>query len=119
VAVEGDTGSLAYFGAGGGVGVLHAGVGLGDRRGGGGFVLVVAVDAADSDGELGEPAAPGLEAVAENAKGVAGAAEGVAAVVCGVIGGGGRWRRAVRQDWRQLPTRVAAELGHKGPTAVG
>lgn len=83
--VKGGTGGLAYFGAGAGVGGLRAGLGLGDRCGAGGFVLVVAVDAADGEGEFGEPAAPGLEAVTDDAKGVAGASKGVAAMV-GVVG---------------------------------
>jgi hypothetical protein len=48
--------------------------------------LVVAADASDGERELGQAAAPGAEAVTEDAKGIVGPAEGIAAVSLGMVG---------------------------------
>lgn len=48
--------------------------------------MVVAADAGDGEGEFGQAAAPGVEAVSEDAKGIVGPTEGIAAVLLGMVG---------------------------------
>ena len=49
-------------------------------------MLVVAADAGDGGGQLGEAVAPRPQTVAEDAKRVAGAAQGVTAMVLAMVG---------------------------------
>ncbi|MDQ2788445.1 MAG: hypothetical protein M3Y73_01550 [Actinomycetota bacterium] len=48
--------------------------------------MVVAADAGDGEGEFSQAAAPGAEAVTEDAKGIVGPTEGIAAVLLGMVG---------------------------------
>jgi hypothetical protein len=77
---------LAYRGLGRAAAVFRLGMAASRRGGMGWCLLIVAADTRDGNRKLVEPTAPRAQTVTEDAKRIAGAADGITAVVVGPLG---------------------------------